>query len=335
MTRKIQGGSLHRVKQVSDPDGLEGKVAIPVHGFEAAERDVLAGQSAMPVYIVSEAQIQSGEFSLLGGASLPVINVDITNPGGEAVSGGRAVPVYVVSGSLAAVTQTYTEKLLSIQPANLIAYWPLNEASGTTADNAEGTAARDGTYNSDVSGWPPATGIGDGNTAPTFDGVNDAVNIYSGNFQSNWNPNEGTIVLWINSSDWTRDNAYALSFFGDSNNLIGVFAPSGNNTLFCTRRGAGTTKTFVPTIFSTNNIWYHIALVFSVSGDYFRLYINGVQFGSDLTSIGINSGALQASRTVLGAAATPPAQQWSGKIAHVAHWSTPLSESEIVTLSTI
>jgi len=40
----------------------------------------------------------------------------------------------------------YINKVLSIQPNNLLAYWPLNETSGTNADNAEGTATRDGTY---------------------------------------------------------------------------------------------------------------------------------------------------------------------------------------------
>jgi hypothetical protein len=96
----IEGGSLTKVKQVSDPDGLEGKVAIPVHGFATAERGITAGEGAMPVYVVSEAQIQSGEFSLMGGSSLPVIDAAVLNPGEAVLSGGKAIPVYLVSGSL-------------------------------------------------------------------------------------------------------------------------------------------------------------------------------------------------------------------------------------------
>jgi hypothetical protein len=60
---------------------------------------------------------------------------------------------------------TYAETILADSP---VAYWRLGESAGTTADNAEGTAALDGTY----SGSPTlgATGLltGDSDTAVTF-----------------------------------------------------------------------------------------------------------------------------------------------------------------------
>ena len=57
---------------------------------------------------------------------------------------------------------TYYKKVLATEPANLLAYWPLNEGSGSVADNLEGTAARDGAYTGVTLGQ---AGIGDGWTA--------------------------------------------------------------------------------------------------------------------------------------------------------------------------
>ena len=74
------------------------------------------------------------------------------------------------------MTPTYIQKVLGIEPGNLIAYWPMSEPSGGIAINAEGTAARNGAYTGVTLAQP---GIGDGNTCPLFDGANDFNNVYS------------------------------------------------------------------------------------------------------------------------------------------------------------
>jgi hypothetical protein len=51
-----------------------------------------------------------------------------------------------ISPAFGGYAQTYKDKVLGTVPDDLIAYWTLAETSGSTADNAEGTAARDGTY---------------------------------------------------------------------------------------------------------------------------------------------------------------------------------------------
>ena len=81
-----------------------------------------------------------------------------------------------------------TQKVITTQADNLIVYWPLWETSGTTIDNYEGTAARDGTYSSVTLG---ETGIGDGKTSPRFDGTNDYCAIHTTSLQSAFNGAEG------------------------------------------------------------------------------------------------------------------------------------------------
>jgi len=86
----------------------------------------------------------------------------------------------------------YWERVMATDP---IAYWPLWETSGTVA-RCLINPAQNGAYNSNVSGWPPGPGIGDGNTAPFFDGTNDYVNPFSVTFRGRFNGAEGTVMIW-------------------------------------------------------------------------------------------------------------------------------------------
>ena len=108
-----------------------------------------------------------------------------------------------------AAEEAYYEKVLGIQSANMLAYWPVWEASGAVADNIEGTAARDGAYTGVDLGQP---GIGDGNTCPWWDGANDYCNIYSTSLRDAFNGAEGTIACWakVNSAAVWTDGLNAM-----------------------------------------------------------------------------------------------------------------------------
>ena len=116
---------------------------------------------------------------------------------------------------------SYVNKVLGIDAANNIAYWPVNETSGVVADNAEGTAARDGaitgvTLNS-ITG--PA-----GGPAGRWDGANDYIDIESASLSTAFNGNAGTVALWLrafNAGVWTdAASRYLLSLFFDAANNI-------------------------------------------------------------------------------------------------------------------
>src|SRR3990170_3594314 len=131
-----------------------------------------------------------------------------------------------------AAEEAYYEKVLGIQSANLLAYWPVWEASGAVADNMEGTAARDGAYTGVDLGQP---GIGDGNTCPWWDGANDYCNIYSTSLRDAFNGAEGTIAVWakVNSAAVWADGLYRYVFQlrVDGSNLVIVRKDSTSNRL--------------------------------------------------------------------------------------------------------
>lgn len=90
----VKGGAIQLVTQSTRQ--IQGNVAIPVHGFTTAERTIRGGP-ALPVYIVSDAEIAAGTFRVQGGDAMPVA---LSSGVGavRVVQGGPAIPIYAVNG---------------------------------------------------------------------------------------------------------------------------------------------------------------------------------------------------------------------------------------------
>ena len=105
---------------------------------------------------------------------------------------------------------------------------------------------QDGTYSSDVSTWPVGTGIGDGSTAPQFDGTNDYNDVFSATLQGAFNGEEGTISVWAKVSGsgvWTdgaRREVFRILDTTDYQELIWIEKNSTNNQLWYRYIAAGT-----------------------------------------------------------------------------------------------
>lgn len=228
--------------------------------------------------------------------------------------------------------------MLNIERDSLIAYWPLWEVSGTTADNYEGTVARDATYSSDVAGWPVGSGVGDGYTAPFFDGSNDYVNIYTSSLNTALSGTEGTLLVWFKvyaASVWTDTKAAkAVHIYDDSNNDIYIEKAGGANRLTFRYRAAGTSSAADITSQSFTD-FRPLVISWSAAGDAMKMYINGAQVGTTQTGLGAWSGTgLSSTETNIGAydAST---ERFHGWLAHVAIWTKALSDSQILSLATI
>ena len=235
--------------------------------------------------------------------------------------------------------KSYTKKVINIDPANLAGYWPMNEASGATADNAEGTAARDGTYTGVTLGQP---GIGDGNTCPYFDGANDIMNLNSASLGAACISDEMTIMCWAkvaNAGVWT-DGLWAYIMvltYGSSTDLMWIIKSNVNNKLqFNTEWGNGgpTVPQFTP--ISTTD-WMHLAITMSVSADEVWAYVNGVKTsgvpGSGmLTQLDI---VLDPVRALVGARHSTVVDCFNGYIAHAAIWTSALTPAQIAELAAV
>jgi len=228
---------------------------------------------------------------------------------------------------------TYASRVLALSP---IAYWPLYEASGTTAACLV-NSAQNGTYNSDVSGWPPGTGIGDGNTAPFFDGTNDLVNIYSATLAGVFNGAEGSIHAWMkvaNAGAWTDGSNRTITYpYADAANYIRIIKSSVDNTLYWRYEAGDVIETSVGTCSDTG--WITNAITWSKTADEVRTYINGTPEDT-LTTLGVWAGSLVSSHVAIGSTyGTILNSLWHGWIAHVGYWDRPLTPAEIADLAVV
>jgi hypothetical protein len=233
---------------------------------------------------------------------------------------------------------TYSQKVLSIASANLIAYWPMNETSGTTADNLGSIgSAGDGTFARDVSTMTTGAGPA-GGTAPLFDGTNDYCDIYSASLNSALNWQEVTIMAWAKVSGagvWTDGaNGRILRVAVDANNVIYKTKDSGNNSASILYKAGGTTKFVIGSSFSPTT-WVCYQLTNSVSGDALKYYRGGAQVGSTQTGLGTWTGALNSALCLIGAASQTPSEAYDGYIAHVAIWDTILNGTQLTNISTV
>lgn len=231
----------------------------------------------------------------------------------------------------------YADKVLAIQSASLIAYWPLWEASGATADNYEGTAARDGTY----VGSPTLgqTGIGDGRTSVLLNGSTQYINVYTASLLAGFDGEIGTVMIWYDATNWSDGNlGVILKFTGDGTNSVLIRKGTTNDEVLFYRIGENTVKSATydtggPAGFACFAMTYN-----SAGAGAQKHYYNGSQVGATLTGLGgwdANPVLDGTDGALLGANDTVPQTLCSGRLAHAIYWNTVLSGAEISGLGTV
>ena len=230
-----------------------------------------------------------------------------------------------------ALGATYTDKVLGTDP---IAYWPLSEGGGTTAQ-CKINALQNGTYSSDVATMGIGPGIGDGNTAAYFDGAGgDFVNVGSATFNAAFNGAEGTFMQWArvaNVGAWT-DGSERRSWvcLVDGNNFVIVGKSNANNQFRGLYKAGGGATESVTQAGLTTTAWVCWIFTWSKTFDRVQLFYNGVSTGTD-TSSGVWAGN-PATHNIGGQGALTP---WHGWLAHNAVWDRVLGTNEIVLLSSV
>lgn len=155
-----------------------------------------------------------------------------------------------------------------------------------------------------------------------LDGANDFINVYSGTFNSFFNPLAGTLIAFVqaaNAGVWTDSIArYIWMLQVNATNKICVGKNAANNSLYYAYIAGGTSKTANPAC--TLTTVFMVALTWDKVADEVKFYINGVQSGATLTGLGVWEGNLVSTVTVIGASSITPAAVWSG----LASWPTLL-----------
>lgn len=215
-------------------------------------------------------------------------------------------------GAAPAAGGTYKDKVLALGP---FAYWPLWETSGAIAYDI-GPESYNGAYTGVTLGQ---TGIGDGRTAPFFDGANDYVNLHSVALATAWPWENFTMSIWlkVNSAAVWTDGIRRYAFYVQTNgtNFAYIAKADAANTLWVYCNGNGTLKGWA--IAYSNADWFNVTLTVDVNagvnGEQ-NVYINGASGAATLTALGTGVGAPLI--MLLGANTTTPTFPWHGWQAH-------------------
>jgi hypothetical protein len=230
---------------------------------------------------------------------------------------------------------SYPTQVAGTQGGHLLAYWQLNETSGTTANDSSGNG-RNGTYSGVTLN---STTFLDGSPAGHNDGINDFVNAYTVSLAGAFDGDEGTLLVWAKvdgAGVWGDGIARRLAFFrADGSNLINIFKSTASNRIDIQRIGSATSLTRTKTSFSPVG-WFAVAVTWSLSGNSQITYVDGSQEGATQTGLAALINSLASTTTVIGAGnTTSGANPWHGSLANVAVWDIALSSGEVAALATV
>lgn len=232
---------------------------------------------------------------------------------------------------LAALSATYLGARLA--SAKLKAIWMLNETSGTTADNAQGTAAYDGTYTGgftlDQSG--PRTGVRsvalNGSTGYVSMSVNTG-------YLPTLSPDNLTFECWIKLDSVTSGTHTIVDCVNSNRGWRLQFVGSGGGQKFRLAYGDNSTtrtKDSGSTTLSAGE-WHYVVLTLDEPNLKAYLYLNGLLADTLTLTGGIvnpTSGSLRLGATVAGA------DFFDGNLAACAIYAPALTVQERINLGLV
>lgn len=337
--------------------GASGDASIPLFGNGIPIRLISMGDKTYTIGAVSQptgtARASNDVVFPMPGSNFPVrfirqskgdyalclSSATSTPPSADAVAGLWGVNLrsrLVGMGDLtyALASADYSEKVLGIASSSLVALWPLNEASGTTAFDQSGNGRNAAYTNSPTLGQ---TGIGDGGTAPLFVPANNTfVNTFTASMAAAFNGSQGTFAMWFKVSGagvWTdAASRYLFIIAADGNNQVRLTKTTTNNQLQWVYDASATLKSANVTYSATT--WSHFAMTWDKAGDAFKFYLNGAQSGATVNGLGVWAGVPTAGNCGI-ASLGGAGSIWDGYCAMPGLWSTVLSATQISTLATV
>lgn len=223
----------------------------------------------------------------------------------------------------------YTSKVLGYGP---FAHWIQGEAAGLVAIDQINSPAQDGTYVGVTLGQ---TGIGDGNTCPLYDGVNDSLDVMSAPWAAAFNGAEGSIMIWgraFNAATWA---AIEQRFFwlrvGATANIVTIRKAGAAGRITWTYQAGGVTEAYSKNGVATLDN-FQLGITWSASADLVQFFWNGVREAT-ANVLGVWAGV----PTVhfIGAQDAVPTGPWAGYLMHAAHFDYALSEAAFADLYVI
>lgn len=231
-----------------------------------------------------------------------------------------------LSGLSGIIRGSYSERVLGYGP---IAYWPLWEAGGLVA-NCLVNPAQNGTYVGVTLGQP---GIGDGNTCPYFDGINDSVDIFSATLSGAFDSDVGSVAIWcrvFNAAVWEDAAARrAIILKHDWTSYISLHKEVGGAGFDFRYQSPGNERNVY---YDEDDVdWFHSVLTWDRLANEIEAFINGAQYGLTQNGMAVWAGAMVDAG--IGSRVVHPTDVWYGWLAHAQVYDYVLPLSTIADLA--
>lgn len=220
------------------------------------------------------------------------------------------------------VANSYNDKVSSYSP---VAFWPLDDASGSTCRSLVGGVGTLGVTGATLAG---DTFLNSQN-AITFDGVNDELTLPT---VSGFAPDEGTVVCWAKTTTWaggTFRNVFEFDIGGGKK--FAIFRTNIAGQI----QGVRLSNIISASSVSTTD-WMALVLKWSKTANQVEFLMKIV--GGSLTSIGTDTcatttGAINTSFSGIGSALG--GAYWTGSLGPFALFNTALSGADLTDLTTV
>lgn len=249
--------------------------------------------------------------------------------------GGEGNDYLAAGGTGSASTPTLSSLVLGSSP---VAYWQLNETSGTSADNQGSIGSSvDGTYQNGVTLGSSALYTG-GDYSADFDGTNDYVSVPDNGSLNTMNVYERTIELTFQAD--TTSGRQVLYEEGGSNNSLAIYIYDGD--LYFNGYNTGDWGSFTISESISADQTYHAALVLDEASGELRGYLDGAEIGSGSISTylpshsqNIGIGAMNDAAAYHDGTQSGNGNHFDGQISDVAIYNEVLSDTTIAEHASI
>jgi inosine-uridine nucleoside N-ribohydrolase len=215
-------------------------------------------------------------------------------------------------------TPTPTTAATPTPAGSLVAYWALNETSGTSASDSTGRGHAGTLYGN--AAW---TG-GHNNNAVTLDGNGDYIVVpHSGDFAYT-SSQSFSLATWVYVNSLPSNWVGVITKGRDTTVWYGIWISPDNKWTFGARDGS-TYPNMYGSAVATGG-WHHVAIVQNGAGNQRLLYVDGAQSAS-----GTSYNASSTSELWIGCAKTTT-EYLNGKVDEVRFYNYALSAAEIVSL---
>jgi len=236
------------------------------------------------------------------------------------------IPRSRLSVLTAAAGDVYAKLVLATAPADLVAYWPLSEGSGSVVNDESGHGLA-GSYSGALLGQ---AGIGDGRTCPWFDGVNDNCNVFSAGLASAWDWSEFSVAQWVRMN--------AASVWSDGANRNWVVLSGGNNYLWL-RKISTANMIQVCAQYNGTGRWIQYDIGAGIGGDWFHVCLTSkagsasYRYVDGATAIFWATVPSPSSDALTAATIASASSCHHGWLAHVALWGCELTAAQVAALA--